>query len=104
VKPLFLVQDVTRLELLQDPFDLGLDIGCFHGLSQAGKEAYCQGLARATRPGSLVLLWGFDRRSSRLGLDPEGVAQTFAPGFTLIRAEPSQLHLKSSHWYWLRRL
>jgi SAM-dependent methyltransferase len=103
VKPLFLVGDVTRLDLKQGPFDLGLDIGCFHGLNQAGKEAYSRGLAGATRPGSQVLLWGFDRRSPRLGLDPEGVEQLFAPSFTLIRADPCWLHGRPSHWYTLER-
>ena len=103
VKPLFLVGDVTCLELKQDPFDLGLDIGCLHSLSRAGKEAYARGLAGAMHPGSLVLLWGFDRRSSRLGLDPEAVEQLFFPDFALIRAEPSRLHERPSHWYTLER-
>lgn len=104
VNPSFFIQDVTRLDFLQDPFDVGLDIGCFHGLSTAGKEAYCRGLARYTRPGSLVLLWGFDRRSPSLGLTPGQVEQTFAPMFTLTRVESSQLHQRPSRWYWLKRL
>lgn len=104
VNPTFLIQDVTRLEFLQDAFDAGLDVGCFHGLSKAGKEAYCRGLARYTHPGSLVLLWGFDRRNPNFGLTPEQVERTFAPMFTLTRTEPSSLHQRPSHWYWLMRL
>jgi cyclopropane fatty-acyl-phospholipid synthase-like methyltransferase len=104
VNPAFLIQDVTRLEFLQDPFDAGLDVGCFHGLSKTGKKAYCHGLARYTHPGSLVLIWGFDRRYSNFGLTPEQVEHTFAPMFTLTRVEPSHLHQRPSHWYWLMRL
>ncbi len=103
VNPAFLIQDVTRLDFLQDPFDVGLDIGCFHGLSTAGKVAYCRGLARYTHPGSLALLWGFDRRFPNFGLTPGQVEQTFAPMFTLTAVEPSQLHQRPSHWYWLER-
>lgn len=103
VNPDFLVQDVTRLDFIQDPFDAGLDIGCFHGLSAAGKEAYIRGLARFTHPGSLVLIWGFDRRSPNFGLTPEQVERTFAAAFTLNRVEPSELHQRPSHWYWLTR-
>lgn len=103
VNPAFLIQDVTRLEFLQDPFDAGLDVGCFHGLSKAGKEAYCRGLVRYTHPGSLVLIWGFDQRNPNFGLTPEQVEQTFAPTFALTRLEPSQLHQRPSHWYWLMR-
>jgi cyclopropane fatty-acyl-phospholipid synthase-like methyltransferase len=103
VNPAFFIQDVTRLDFLQDPFDAGLDVGCFHGLSKAGKEAYCRGLARYTRPGSMMLIWGFDRRNPNFGLTPEQVEQTFAPAFALLRLEPSRLHQRPSHWYWLIR-
>lgn len=57
----FRVGDVTRPGFLHEPFDVVLDIGCFHGLDAAGHAGYGGHLARLTHLGSVFLLWGFDR-------------------------------------------
>ena len=52
----FVVNDVTRLKDLSDKFDLILDIGCFHSLSNEGKADYIRNLDRLlTTTGSILM-------------------------------------------------
>jgi len=73
----FLVADVTRLPEDLGPFDLALDVGCFHSLSSAQREAYVRTLRRIVRPGGTYLLWVFLREpeqpAPRVG--PRGVTE-----------------------------
>jgi len=55
----FRVDDVTRLRNLTGPFDLILDIGCFHSLNQAGRERYIQNIDRLLAPSGIYLLYVF---------------------------------------------
>jgi len=57
----FWVDDVTRLRGLSGPYDLIVDIGCFHGLSQAGREAYVRNVHRLLARGGFYLLYAFLR-------------------------------------------
>jgi 2-polyprenyl-3-methyl-5-hydroxy-6-metoxy-1,4-benzoquinol methylase len=51
--------DVSRLGRIEGPFDLALDIGCYHGLTPPQQETYARDLARLLRPGAAFLLYGF---------------------------------------------
>lgn len=53
------VADVTRLDGIEGPFDLALDIGCFHGVTD--RLAYLRQLNRILRPGGYWLLYAFFR-------------------------------------------
>ena len=55
----FRVDDVTRLDSLNDPYDLILDIGCFHSLPQSGRPAYIQNIKRLLAPNGTYLLYVF---------------------------------------------
>lgn len=55
----FQQDDVTRLRGVQPPFDLVLDIGCFHSLKDSGKQTYIQNLPRLLAPGGTFLLYAF---------------------------------------------
>ena len=57
----FVEGDVTRLgELGVDgPFDLVVDIGCFHSVAPNRREAYAREVARVTRPGGVFLVFAF---------------------------------------------
>jgi SAM-dependent methyltransferase len=55
----FLVQDVTRLEGVEGPFDLILDMGCFHTLERDSVQAYCANLERLLASGGTYLMYGF---------------------------------------------
>ena len=102
----FRIGDVTRLDFLREPFDLVLDIGCFHGLDASGRARYAEHLARLTHSDSMFLLWGLDHPEFfvKYSVTAEGVQQAFAPNFVTSRIEhgasPSQ---RAGTWYWLVR-
>jgi SAM-dependent methyltransferase len=103
----FFAADVTRLEFLQPPFDLALDIGCFHTLEAEGRVRYRDQLRRLLRPGACFMFYAFGPHQGRfgeMGISPEGVQQLFQSDFRLLRvaggADPSG---SSSAWYWLKR-
>jgi len=103
----FHTADVTRLDFLQPPFDLALDIGCFHALDDEGWLRYRDELCRLLRRGARFMLYAFGPRQARfmqMGIAPNQVQQLFQPGFRLLRmeggADPSG---PSAAWYWLER-
>lgn len=51
------VGDVTRLNSVTSPFDLILDIGCFHGLSPAGQATYASSVKQLLAPNGAFLLY-----------------------------------------------
>jgi SAM-dependent methyltransferase len=55
----FLVKDAAHLEEIQGPFDLALDLGCFHGIVQNRRGKYLEGLDRILAPGGYWLMYGF---------------------------------------------
>ena len=59
VKVVFIVEDVTQHRLLNTPYDLILDIGCFHNLNERQKETYIHNLPRLLKPGGFVMMYGF---------------------------------------------
>jgi cyclopropane fatty-acyl-phospholipid synthase-like methyltransferase len=54
----FRVGDVTRLEDLQGPFDLVLDIGCFHSIDRERRRAYINNLIRLLAPQGTFMMYG----------------------------------------------
>lgn len=70
----FHVGDVTRLDKVHGPFDLVLDIGCFHGLPPAGMAAYAHNLDRLLAPGGTFLLYAFYRDGPASGEAPGGIS------------------------------
>ena len=52
------VRDATDLEGITGPFDLALDMGCFHSLGEA-KAGYLSELNRVLAPGGHWLMYGF---------------------------------------------
>jgi cyclopropane fatty-acyl-phospholipid synthase-like methyltransferase len=104
VKPEFIIHDVTRLDFLKGPFDIALDVGCFHGMNSAAQQRYALELTRLMQPGSTLLMWGMDpRKLGLVSLTPDEVEKTFTPGFRLERVEPSQVNQRDGKWYWLNR-
>lgn len=99
------VGDVTRLAALAlpGPFDLALDMGCFHALEPAGRERYTAGLAALLKPAGRYLLYAFQPDAARQlwGLTREQVTAEFSAGFTLEDYEQGQG--RPSAWYYFRR-
>jgi len=63
----FQVDDVTHLPNVEGPFDLVLDIGCFHTLSEQGKINYAHNLPRLLKPEGTLLLYASFREPNRSG-------------------------------------
>jgi SAM-dependent methyltransferase len=61
VHPRFIKGDVTHLlELtLEGPFDLLVDVGCFHTLPEDLRDRYAEGLSRVAAPGATLFLFAF---------------------------------------------
>jgi Cyclopropane fatty acid synthase and related methyltransferases len=53
------VGDVTKLSDMTEPFDLALDLGCFHGLTPQGKQDYLTQMNRILAPNGFWLLYTF---------------------------------------------
>jgi ubiquinone/menaquinone biosynthesis C-methylase UbiE len=53
------IGDVTKLNNISTQFDLALDIGCFHSLTQIGMQDYLNQLARILAPNGFWLMYGF---------------------------------------------
>ena len=79
-----LLGDVTRLRSLDlaGPFDLVLDIGCFHSIEPSRRDAYASGAASLTRPGGTLFVFAFGRRGRPpVGLSGSELARRFDPWF-----------------------
>lgn len=68
VKVDFYTEDVTRLDGLTEPFNLILDIGCFHSLPPDAKPAYIENVHRLLAPQGTFLLYGFLNASANAHL------------------------------------
>ncbi len=99
--------DVTRLDFLHDPFDLVLDIGCFHSLDPEGRSRYAAQLARLTGPGSRYMLYAFsphDGRFRSVGIARQDVERCFGEWFDESRVEEGTDRGEvTSAWYWFVR-
>ena len=96
--------DVTRLGQLgvKGPFELLLDLGCFHGIPADRRPAYARGVAAVAAPGAIFFMYAF---SAPAGIRPwiavDDVKRTFAPDFE-VEAQPAAGDF-SPVWYRLRR-
>lgn len=111
VSPRFVVGDVTRLTErgLDVPFDLLLDLGCFHSIPDAGREGYARGATAVAKPGATMLLFCFVRPDNPRRLGPRGVTrdeipQRFAAGWDVVSEEKGRPMFGSEAlWYRMRR-
>ena len=79
------VNDATTLKGIAGPFDLVLDIGCFHGMPQEKQADYLDQLERVLAPGGSWLMYGMlkaDAAHSGPGLteaDINGISARLTP-------------------------
>lgn len=111
----FVKADATRLSEaeLQPGFELLLDRGCFHGLSDDGRAGYVDGVTALAAAGATLLLMAFARNrvlAGPAGADEGELVARFSPGWELQRSErdiepPPGGPLKGVPltWYQLRR-
>lgn len=99
--------DVTRLDDLEGPFDLVLDIGCLHGLDAAARRRYAASLRRWLRPGGDYLLYAFLRPEDQPGgmwLRESELRDLLEPDFELVSREEGAYRGRPSAWYLWRRV
>lgn len=54
-----LIDDATKLERINGPFDFAFDLGCFHAIPQDGMTKYLKQLDRILAPNGFWLMYGF---------------------------------------------
>ncbi len=90
----FRAADVTKPMRGVDPFDVVLDLGCFHQLPPGGRAGYADNLRRLTAPGSRVLYIHRLRpaRGDTMEQKRDGVQAAIGPDFALdsMRATETQ--------------
>ncbi len=101
----FKVGDVTKLAGIDGPFDLILDIGCYHGLNKSEKQAYRDKINQLLRPGGTYLLYLFfksDDNLFNLGARENDIAP-FSDFLKLVhRQDGTERGIRRSSWltYW----
>ena len=101
----FMVDDVTRLPEALGPFDLVLDIGCFHAIEARLRPVYLNTIGRILVPGGTWLLYAMRRSQGQsvVGLDEAEIAE-LSSRFQLIRREDgSDPGGRLSSWFWFSR-
>ncbi|MBC8503488.1 MAG: class I SAM-dependent methyltransferase [Anaerolineales bacterium] len=106
VKAQFLTQDVTQLDNIEQPFDLVLDIGCFHSLDSQGQKEYRKNLDRLLKPGGSFLLYVFFRNDA--ASSSSGIIESDLVGFStqlelVTRQDGSDRETRSSSWLHYRK-
>lgn len=93
--------DATQMKNISGPFDLALDIGCFHGIPN--KADYLTQLDRILAPNGFWLMYGFFRQTDDLtapGLVPTDLNLISAQTFTQIsRRDGFDKRGRNSAWF-----
>jgi cyclopropane fatty-acyl-phospholipid synthase-like methyltransferase len=99
------VGDVTRLEGVRGPFDLILDIGCYHGITTPGKQAYRENLRRLLAPAGDFLMYSIFRQADedRPGMLEEDIEPFFADFDLLGRQDGQDRYGRRSAWSIFRK-
>lgn len=87
----FVVGDVTHLREIgvRGPFDLVIDIGCYHGIPAGLRDAYAAEVAAVTRPGADFYLAGVSqppvawRLLGAAGVSADDIRRRFGASFDL---------------------
>ena len=97
----FRTGDVTNLDGISGPYDLALDMGCFHGVKDRG--AYLTELKRILSPGGFWLMYGIFNPgliSTRPGLIPSDLDIIQSYGFELLtRKDGTDKRDRPSAWF-----
>jgi SAM-dependent methyltransferase len=106
VKADLLAGDITRLKNLPGPFDLILDMGCYHGLNQAERQAYLTNIEGWLSPSGTFLAYVFHKKDPRQqapGLDDDGLAELTNRFVLVNRQNGTERGLYSSAWLTLTK-
>jgi SAM-dependent methyltransferase len=86
----FVHADVTHLRQagINGPFQVIVDNGCFHGMSDGDRDLYVQEISAAAAPGARLLMIAFKPGSGvgPAGVDQEEIERRFTPAWALLSA------------------
>ena len=91
---------------LGDPFDLAVDIGCFHSIQAIHREAYASMLRRVLREGGFYLLYAWGPRKllgHAVGLTPHETETLLAGDFERCWIRAGEEAGSPSYWYLFKR-
>lgn len=99
-------QDLTSIELPSAAFDLAVDIGCYHALSQEDRARYTSQVAQSLKLDGTYLLYSFlgpPHGEARWPREGETIA-LLSDDLELRKIEHGAFHDRPSAWfYWERR-
>lgn len=101
--------DVSRPLPLEGPFDLVLDIGCYHGLPPVARVGYRENLARLLAPGGHLLLYAHWREAAAPpdagppGVTAEDLAALLALGLRLEQEQRGADRGRPAGWWLFAR-
>jgi SAM-dependent methyltransferase len=96
-----LVGDVTKLADLgvSGPFDLLLDLGCFHSIPEPRREAYVDQAAKVAAPGATFLMFAFGEKGPGGVHAPEAeIRRRFGGAFDVAQVTPGAA-FRAQTWY-----
>ena len=102
-----LVGDVTRLADVgvDGPFDLLLDIGCFHSIPDDRRQAYVNEAARVARPGGTLLLFAFGEKGRGTPHASESeIRQRFGDDFDMVEVRAGAPFRRQTWYRMVRKL
>jgi SAM-dependent methyltransferase len=86
----FVHADVTHLSQagISGPFELIVDNGCMHGMSDHDRDLYVEQITAAAAPGARLAIVGFKRGGGvgPVGIDQAEIERRFRAGWTLLSA------------------
>ena len=91
---------------LRKPFDLAVDIGCFHTIQAGHQPAYGSMLRRVLREGGYYLLYAWGPRQlfgRAVGLNPQETEKLLAGDFELCWVRAGEEAGSPSYWYLFKR-
>ena len=100
------VDDVTRLNGLSGPFDLILDMGCYHSLPEKDRLAYIHNVKRLLGSNGTYVMYGFykDKSSSGTGITNSDLETLSAHFLLKNRVEGTERGHRPSVWLWFRSI
>jgi SAM-dependent methyltransferase len=101
----FVLGDVSRLRAagVEGPFDLLLDIGCYHAIPQNRRDAYAAEVAAVARPGADFYLAGISdppatwRMLGAGGVTGNELRARFSASFEIVEVKQNGSHFAAYH-------
>ncbi len=102
----FIHGDVSAFADLSGPYDLCLDIGCYHSLPLSIQAAYAEHMGKLMRPGGTCLMYSFLGAAGEDNASwpsEESLRQLFGAPFEFVSVEYGSDRRRTSAWFTMRR-